>query len=97
MDLEFYKKFIFRIASEYKFLKINKDILSKKIKETKDKICFMRHDIDFSPENALKIAEIEYQKNISSTFTVCTLDAPKNLMITLLDFTSLLTIVNVTL
>lgn len=70
MDLEFYKKFIFRIASEYKFYKINKDTLSKKVKETKDKICFMRHDIDYSPENALKIAQLEYQSGISSTFTI---------------------------
>ncbi len=70
MDLELYKKFISDIASEYKFLKINKDVLSNKIKETKDKICFMRHDIDYSPDNALKIAQTEHQQGISSTFTV---------------------------
>ena len=36
----------------------------------KSPVCFLRHDIDFSPKNALRMAQLERQHDISSTYTV---------------------------
>ena len=36
--------------------------------ETQEKCILLRHDVDFSPQRALKIAELEASQGITSTF-----------------------------
>ena len=66
MKLEDYKKLIIETSKYYQFAKINLN-LDNFLKENKNnKICFLRHDIDFCPENALNIALLENKHNIVS-------------------------------
>ena len=70
MKLEDYKKLVIETSKYYKFAKINLN-LDNFLKENKNnKICFLRHDIDFCPENALNIAFLENKHNIVSTYTI---------------------------
>ena len=72
MDLKEYARLIKLTAKNYHFKKIG-DIKQSEIKMMLDdgiKICFLRHDIDFSPENALSMAETEAQHGIMSTYAV---------------------------
>jgi len=70
MNLENYRQLIQKTACNYAFKKINHELNPKKIKRNKESICFLRHDIDFSPKNALEIARLEAEENVVSTFTV---------------------------
>jgi hypothetical protein len=70
MNLENYRQLIQKTAYNYSFKKINHELNPKKIKSNKESICFLRHDIDFSPKNALEIARLEAKENVVSTFTV---------------------------
>ncbi len=70
MKLEHYKKLLAETAKMYTFEKINKDLRIDEIKSSSKSICFLRHDIDFSPSSALKIAQVEAEEGISSTFTI---------------------------
>ena len=72
MNIKQYIDLVKKTSDYYEFKKIG-NIDKNEINDlTKNgvKICFLRHDIDYSIENALKIAEIESNLNIFSTFTV---------------------------
>lgn len=72
MSLSEYQKIIFAVNKNYDFLPITKDVqLSSEAKVSSGKkVCFLRHDIDFSIENALCMAQFESENNIKSTYTV---------------------------
>ena len=52
------------LSKKYKFLKCEQYNLIKEY----DKVIIMRHDIDFSLDNALKFAQIENELGIFSTY-----------------------------
>lgn len=72
MTLEEYSNLVQITATEYQCKMIGRtssdDI--KELVKTGKKVCFLRHDIDFSPKNALRIAQLEKKFGVSSTFTV---------------------------
>ncbi len=70
MNLNLYKDFIVRTSKNYKFNKINNNLDQDVLINGNQNICFLRHDVDFSPSNALKIAQLESDKGVVSTFTV---------------------------
>lgn len=70
MNLENYRQLIKKTAQKYSFKKINHKLDPHSIMKNKETICFLRHDIDFSPKNALQIARLEAKENVTSTFTV---------------------------
>ena len=72
MNLSEYEDSLIKTIKKYSFLKINGDIdgnVNSKINDG-EKVFFLRHDIDFSPENALRIAEIENKYGVQSTYTI---------------------------
>ena len=73
MNLDLYKNLISETSKNYKFCKINKELNQDDLVNGNENICFLRHDIDYSPSNALKIAELEADQEIFSTFTVLSL------------------------
>ena len=70
MNLARYKELICKTANAYTFKKINQDLSFENIETCGKRICFLRHDIDFSPTSALKMAEIEAEHGVISTFTI---------------------------
>ena len=70
MNLENYRLLIQKTAHNYTLKKINDELNPNAIKKNKENICFLRHDIDFSPKNALEIARLEAEESVVSTFTV---------------------------
>ena len=57
-------------AAQYSFKKINYDLNTKELCKQEQPVCFLRHDIDFSPKNALRIAKMEMHHGAYSTYTV---------------------------
>lgn len=70
MNLEMYETLLKDTASQYAFKKINHDLDTEEIRNKKRSVCFLRHDIDFSPKNAAIMAELEKLHGVSSTYTV---------------------------
>lgn len=70
MKLEDYEKLLKETSKSYIFAKINHKLNDFVKENKKNKICFLRHDIDFSPSNALNMALLENKHNIVSTFTI---------------------------
>ena len=60
------------LRSNYNFINffefINKDKFEKKDKFLNEKICILRHDIDYETEKIYSIAKIEYDLGINSTY-----------------------------
>ncbi len=71
MQLSEYEDLLSRTAKIYDFdticLSTEQRIQNR---SPEDRFCFLRHDIDFSPENAVKMAEVEFGLGIRSTYTV---------------------------
>jgi len=70
MNLELYEKLLKKTASKYSFKKINNTLNELELLEKDKLVCFLRHDIDFSPVNAARMAALEKQLGICSTYTV---------------------------
>lgn len=70
MNLELYEKLLKKTASKYSFEKINNTLSEQELLEKGKHVCFLRHDIDFSPVNAARMAALENQLGICSTYTV---------------------------
>jgi hypothetical protein len=72
MNLKEYKNLVSLTAAKYEFMQIGKSTTEdiEKYLGMGRKICFLRHDIDFSPELALKMAEVEAAMGVCSTYTV---------------------------
>jgi hypothetical protein len=70
MNLTDYETLLKKTAEQYRFEKINTSMNPVGIKSSGDSICFLRHDIDFDPVNALRLAEIEVKHGAVSTYTV---------------------------
>lgn len=70
MNLESYEKLLKKTASKYTFEKINNTLNELELFEKDKPVCFLRHDIDFSPVNAARMAALEKQLGICSTYTV---------------------------
>ena len=70
MNLEMYAELLKTTALQYAFGKINSDLDIVELRKKENHICFLRHDIDFSPKNAARMAQLERQHGISSTYTV---------------------------
>lgn len=70
MNLELYEKLLKKTASKYSFAKINNTLNELELLQQDKPVCFLRHDIDFSPENAVRMAALEKQCGICSTYTV---------------------------
>ena len=70
MNLELYEVLLKKTASKYSFLTINSELNEIKLVRQRKSVCFLRHDIDFSPINAARMARLEKQYGICSTYTV---------------------------
>jgi len=72
MNLSEYHEYLVLTKKHYSFLTISKSIFDDVNNLLNDgkKICFLRHDIDFSIENAVRMARKEADENINSTYTV---------------------------
>lgn len=70
MNLNLYKNLISETSKNYKFCKINNELNQDDLINGNENICFLRHDIDYSPSNAVKIAGLEADQEVFSTFTV---------------------------
>jgi len=70
MNLELYEVLLKKTASTYSFAKINSALNELELVQQDKPICFLRHDIDFSPVNAVRMAKLEKQYGICSTYTV---------------------------
>lgn len=70
MNLELYEVLLKKTASTYSFAKINSALNEPELMQQDKPICFLRHDIDFSPVNAVRMAKLEKQCGICSTYTV---------------------------
>lgn len=72
MNFQKYKTLLSMTKKLYSFEKIQVGAKQKaaSLNRIGKKVCFLRHDIDFSPQNALEIAKLENQLGITSTFTV---------------------------
>mgnify|MGYP001230277247 CR=1 FL=1 len=72
MNLLTYKNFLDLTKGKYTFLTISKGFYEavESLSSSGEKICFLRHDIDLSIENALRMAKIEAEQGIKSTYTV---------------------------
>ena len=53
MNLEMYEALLKETAAKYSFSKINNDLNTTEVLRQKSPVCFLRHDIDFSPKNGL--------------------------------------------
>ena len=63
---EYYRNLLDELKTqEYEFIFFD-DLIS--VEDPNKKVVLLRHDIDFDPEKALKLAEIEKENNVSSTF-----------------------------
>ena len=70
MNIANYELLLKKTAERYCFRKINCDLDPRGTIESDDRVCLLRHDIDFSPKNALEMARLEHKLNTVSTFTV---------------------------
>lgn len=70
MNLSEYEELIIETSQSYCFSKINNRLQTQIGESQMRKTCFLRHDIDFSPNNALVMAEIESKHGVESTYTV---------------------------
>ena len=70
MNLKLYENMLKETAKYYNFGLINCSLDIVNIFEKSESTCFLRHDIDFSPLNALRMAELEYELGVQSTYTV---------------------------
>jgi hypothetical protein len=70
MNLKLYEDMLKETAKYYNFGLINCSLDIVNIFEKSISTCFLRHDIDFSPLNALRMAELEHELGVQSTFTV---------------------------
>ena len=70
MNLELYEVLLKKTASKYSFSKMNSELNELELVRQDKPICFLRHDIDFSPINAVRMARLEKQYGICSTYTV---------------------------
>jgi hypothetical protein len=70
MDLNLYEKLLTKTSQEYLFAKICGDLNTAELKKSSKKVCFLRHDIDFDPINALRMARLEAETGAVSTYTV---------------------------
>ena len=70
MNLKLYKDMLKETAKYYNFGLINSSLDLVNIFEQSKSTCFLRHDIDYSPLNALRMAELEYELGVQSTYTV---------------------------
>ena len=70
MNLFEYEQLIVKTSEHYNFALINRDLNNQLFRDKKNKICFLRHDIDLSPANALAMAELEAKLDVSATYTV---------------------------
>jgi hypothetical protein len=70
MNLEIYEVLLKATASQYAFAKIDDSLDTLELLKQEIPVCFLRHDIDFSPKNAVRMAHLEMQHGVSSTYTV---------------------------
>ena len=70
MNLEIFEELLKETASQYDFETIKHGLDKIEIHKRKKPICFLRHDIDFSPQNALRMAQLEQKYGANSTYTV---------------------------
>ena len=70
MNLEIYEVLLKATASQYAFEKIGDSLDTVELLKQESPVCFLRHDIDFSPTNAARMAHLEMQHGVSSTYTV---------------------------
>ncbi|MBT5472513.1 MAG: hypothetical protein HOK41_18055, partial [Nitrospina sp.] len=61
MNIANYELLLKKTAERYRFRKINSDLDPNAISESDEFVCFLRHDIDFSPRNALEVARLEHK------------------------------------
>ena len=61
MNLKLYKDMLKETAKYYNFGLINSSLDLVNIFEQSKSTCFLRHDIDYSHFNALRMAELEYE------------------------------------
>jgi len=70
MNLEIYEVLLKSTASQYAFETIDDGIDTVELLKQESPVCFLRHDIDFSPKNAARMAHLEMQHGVRSTYTV---------------------------
>ena len=70
MNLKLYEDMLKETAKYYNFELINSSLDLVNIFEQSESTCFLRHDIDLSPLNALRMAELEYELGVQATYTV---------------------------
>ena len=70
MNLELYEVLLKKTASKYSFSKMNSELNELELVRQDKPVCFLRHDIDFSPINAARMARLEKQYGICSSYTV---------------------------
>lgn len=70
MNLKLYEDMLKETAKYYNFGLINSSLDLVNIFEQSESTCFLRHDIDLSPLNALRMAELEYELGVQATYTV---------------------------
>ena len=70
MNLESYEVLLKKTASKYSFSKINSKLNEQELVQQEKSVCFLRHDIDFNPINAARMARLEKRCGICATYTV---------------------------
>lgn len=70
MNLEIYEVLLKSTASQYAFETIDDGLDTVELLKQESPVCFLRHDIDFSPKNAARMAHLEMQHGVRSTYTV---------------------------
>jgi peptidoglycan/xylan/chitin deacetylase (PgdA/CDA1 family) len=72
MNLTEYSDLVKSAKKNYKFLTINPscETQAQELLTDKKRVCFLRHDIDFSPRNALRMAQVEKKHDVKATYTI---------------------------
>lgn len=70
MNLAEYEELLEKTAFKYDFETINLELDPIEIYNRPQSICFLRHDVDYSLQNAVKMAELEKNYGVRSTYTV---------------------------
>lgn len=72
MNFQQYRNLLSETKKFYSFeiIQIGAESKASFLNQIGKKVCFLRHDIDFSPQNALTIAKLEHELNVSATYTV---------------------------
>lgn len=65
-----YQRLLAKTKENYIFKIIDSNFDIDNIKESRSKVCFLRHDVDFDPALALEIAELEAENDVVSTYTI---------------------------